>query len=261
MATTTTHAAGGRAARTSTAAGSRRATGQAHAHVASHTPGRVRLRVHHPHRHPELLNSVREQLEKTPGVDQVEVNPHSGSVLVHYDHHASSMNDILGALGDVGMIMGTVAGADELPGDDASDEAAGHSTTAAGFVGTINDLDQRLSRVTGRKVDLKLLFPLALGALGVQSAGPERDRLQRGACLHLDLVRLRLILEVPQRTRCPHLDERRHAAIHRRTGRGARWNDCSTGASPVARSRVARPPAAGRPGDCRPGTEREANTR
>ncbi len=170
MATTTTHAAGGRAARTSTAAGSRRATGQAHAHVASHTPGRVRLRVHHPHRHPELLNSVREQLEKTPGVDQVEVNPHSGSVLVHYDHHASSMNDILGALGDVGMIMGTVAGADELPGDDASDEAAGHSTTAAGFVGTINDLDQRLSRVTGRKVDLKLLFPLALGALGVQSA-------------------------------------------------------------------------------------------
>jgi copper chaperone CopZ len=166
---TTTHGAGGRAARSSSAGGRTQAV-KAHAHVASHTPGRVRVRVHHPHRHPELLNRVREQLRQTPGVDQVEVNPHSGSVLVHYDHHASSMDDILGALRDVGMIVGTVAGADELPGDDGSDEAGTHSSTATGFVGTINDLDQRLSRVTGRKVDLKLLFPVVLGALGVQSA-------------------------------------------------------------------------------------------
>jgi hypothetical protein len=37
-------------------------------------------------------------------------------------------------------------------------------------VDTVNDLDQRLSRLTGRKVDLKLLFPVALGAIGVRSA-------------------------------------------------------------------------------------------
>jgi copper chaperone CopZ len=170
MATTTTHGAGGRTARTSTAGARKRAGAQAHAHVASQTPGRVRVRVHHPHRHPELLDNVREQLENTPGVDHVEVNPHSGSVLVHYDHHASSVDDILGALRDVGMIMGTVAGADELPENGDSDDDTGHSTTAAGFVETINDLDQRLSHVTGRKVDLKLLVPVALGALGVQSA-------------------------------------------------------------------------------------------
>jgi hypothetical protein len=174
MATTTTQGAGGRAARTSTA-GERREKGaaahrHAHAHVASHTPGRVRVRVHHPHRHPQLLNDVRERLEKTPGVDQVEVNPDSGSVLVHYDHHASSMGDILGTLRDVGMIMGTVGGADELPEAEGGDEGGGHSTTAMSLVDTIDDLDRRLSKMTGRTVDLKLLFPLALGALGVQSA-------------------------------------------------------------------------------------------
>ena len=170
MATMTTQGEGGRAARTSTAGDRKSARAHAHAHVTSHTPGRVRVRVRHPQRHPELLKSVREQLQNTPGVDHVEVNPHSGSVLVHYDHRAKSMDDILGTLRDVGMIMGTVAGGDELPEDGGGDEDGGHSTTAAGFVGTINDLDQRLSALTGRKVDLKLLFPVALGALGVQSA-------------------------------------------------------------------------------------------
>jgi hypothetical protein len=145
------------------------ATRAAHGHVASHTPGRVRVRVRNPHRHPEILHTVREQLEHKPGIDHVEVNAHSGSVLVHYDHHTSSMDDVLGCLRDVGVLVGSVAGADELP-DVGGDEDAGHSSTAAGVVGTINDLDQRLSKLTGRKVDLKLLFPVALGAIGLQSA-------------------------------------------------------------------------------------------
>ncbi|MBV9355778.1 MAG: hypothetical protein JO023_09655 [Chloroflexi bacterium] len=141
----------------------------AHGHVASHTPGRLRVRLHHPHRHPQLLNEVHKQLASQPGVDHVEVNPHSGSVLVHYDHQTRSMGDVLGCLRDVGVIIGSVAGADELP-DVGGDEESGHSSTAAGVVGSINDLDQRISRMTGRKVDLKLLFPAALGAIGLQSA-------------------------------------------------------------------------------------------
>ncbi|MBV9359503.1 MAG: hypothetical protein JO023_28665 [Chloroflexi bacterium] len=36
-------------------------------------------------------------------------------------------------------------------------------------MGTINDLDQRLSALTDRKVDLKLVFPVALGVIGLHS--------------------------------------------------------------------------------------------
>ncbi len=143
---------------------------RAHAHVTSHTPGRVRVRVHHAHRHPELLNKVAKELGNKPGIDHVDVNPHSGSVLVHYDNEASSSDDVFGCLRDAGLLVSTVfEGGDELPDLGGGDDS-GHSTTAAGVVGTMSDLDQRLSKLTGRKVDLKLLFPLALGAVGVSSA-------------------------------------------------------------------------------------------
>ncbi|MBV9602657.1 MAG: hypothetical protein JOZ87_38180 [Chloroflexi bacterium] len=81
------------------------------------------------------------------------------------------MDDVVGCLQDVGMLIGSVleAGGDELP-DVGGGGENGHSTTAAGLVGTMGDLDRRLSEMTGRKVDLKLLFPVALGAIGVRAA-------------------------------------------------------------------------------------------
>jgi len=144
---------------------------KAHARVASHTPGRLRVRVHRSHRDPNALQAVAAQLEDQPGIQHVEVNADSGSVLVHYDHEKRSMDDVVGCLQDVGMLIGSVleAGGDELP-DVGGGGENGHSTTAAGLVGTMGDLDRRLSEMTGRKVDLKLLFPVALGAIGVRAA-------------------------------------------------------------------------------------------
>jgi len=142
-----------------------------HARVASHTPGRLRVRVHRSHRDPNALQEVASQLADQPGIHHVEVNADSGSVLVHYDHEKRSMDDVVGCLEDVGVLIGSVleAGGDELP-DVGGGEDSGHSTTAAGVVGTVSDLDRRLSELTGRKVDLKLLFPVALGAIGVRAA-------------------------------------------------------------------------------------------
>ena len=144
---------------------------KARARVASHTRGRLRVRVHRSHRDPNLLHEVAAQLEEQPGIQHVDVNADTGSVLVHYDHAQRSMHDVVGCLRDVGVLIGSVleAGGDELP-DVGGGGDNGHSTTAAGLVGTVNDLDRRLSELTGRKVDLKLLFPVALGAIGVRAA-------------------------------------------------------------------------------------------
>ncbi|MBV9327239.1 MAG: hypothetical protein JO352_26110 [Chloroflexi bacterium] len=141
--------------------------------MTSHTPGRLRVRVHRSHRDPNALQEVAAQLENQPGIHHVEVNADSGSVLVHYDHEKRSMDDVVGCLQDVGMLIGSVfEGGDELPdiGGGGGGDESGHSTVAAGLVGTVSDLDRRLSELTGRKVDLKLVFPVALGAIGVRSA-------------------------------------------------------------------------------------------
>jgi hypothetical protein len=139
------------------------ASTQPRGHLASHTPGRVRVRARHLKQHPELVAGLQDQLAAQPSIGHVHVNAATGSVLVHYDHKKSSLSDVLGALQDVGVLVGEVAGAggDELP-----DLGGGHSSTATGVVDTIGDLDRRLSELTGRTVDLRLLFPLTLGTLG-----------------------------------------------------------------------------------------------
>ncbi|MBV9581259.1 MAG: hypothetical protein JO057_21980 [Chloroflexi bacterium] len=147
-----------------------------HAQIASHTPGRLRVRVHPSHRDPDALQEVASRLEDQPGIQHVDVNANTGSVLVHYDRETHEKDEVVGCLEDVGLLLGSIleAGGEEIPDLEGSESESGsgssHSTTAAGVVDTVNDLDRRLSELTGRKVDLRLLFPVALGAIGVRAA-------------------------------------------------------------------------------------------
>lgn len=107
------------------------------------------------------------QIQAQPGIHHVEANASTGSVLVQYDHTSRTRDDVVACVEDVGILIGSVleAGGEEVPNIGGGAEQA-HSSTAASVVDTMNDLDQRLSELTGRRVDLKLLFPLALGAVG-----------------------------------------------------------------------------------------------
>ena len=144
----------------------------ARAHIASHTRGRLRVRVQRAHRDPSVLHAAAKEIEAQPGIHHVEVNPSTGSVLVEYDHTSRTRDDVVACVEDVGILIGSVleAGGEEIPDIGGGGAEQAHSSTAAGVVGTMNDLDQRLSELTGRRVDLKLLFPLALGAIGLRSA-------------------------------------------------------------------------------------------
>jgi copper chaperone CopZ len=130
--------------------------------IISNTPGRLRVRVGPDSRQPEALQRVHARVGEHPGVHSVASNPNTGSVVVRYDHHHHRLADVVGVLEDAGMIFESVEeGAEpETPDGD-------HSSTAAGIVGTFDDLDKRLSELTGHRVDLKLLFPLGLGAAGL----------------------------------------------------------------------------------------------
>lgn len=138
---------------------------RAHAHVASRTPGRLRVRLQHPERHRQLLNTIQRRMEEERGTDRVRVDHRTGSVLVQYDPQTQTHTGILAILHDLGVLATETArglGEDIEPID-----TSGPSHASEGIVAALADLDRQLAILTGHKVDLKLIFPLALGGVGV----------------------------------------------------------------------------------------------
>ncbi len=141
---------------------------EAHGRVVSDTPGRLRIRVHHPRRHSEVMGRTRDHLEGKPGIRGVETNSTTGSVTVKYDAQQASPHDVLAMLKDVGVIAEEMASnlGVEMP-------HTGRSTTAVSVISVFDDLDRRISLLTGRKVDLKVLFPAALFAVGIRQVAAQ----------------------------------------------------------------------------------------
>jgi hypothetical protein len=65
-------------------------------------------------------------------------------------------------LRDLGVLVEEVV---ELP-----ESGPGSSATSTRIVNAVTDLDRQLSALTGRRVDLKLLFPLTLAGVGLWRA-------------------------------------------------------------------------------------------
>ena len=135
-------------------------TVEQNAEVVSQTPGRLRLRLHPQHRHAHRMRRMEEQLEAREGVD-VEVNPTTGSVVVKYDHRKFSRHDLFAMFRDAGVIAADVTG---LGG---GGEGGGASKVAGSIMGAMDDLDERLGELLGRKIDLRVLVPAGLTALGL----------------------------------------------------------------------------------------------
>jgi len=126
--------------------------------MTSHAPGRMRLRVARGRDQDVVAQSIKHRLELDIGA-RVEIGSTTSSVLIHYDQHRYSSEDLLALLRDLGLLVAeTVTGVDPAPDS---------STAAEGIVGAFSDLDRRVAAASRHQVDLKLLFPLALGALGV----------------------------------------------------------------------------------------------
>lgn len=132
------------------------------AQIMSDTPGRLRVRVRRDRRHQGFMEHLRTGIDGRDGIDGVRTNAATGSVTVRYDWQQLDGSDVLALLSDLGVVAGQL-----VEGPEAELPSGDTSTAAAGIMGSLDDLDRRLSKLTGRTVDLKLLFPLGLGAIGV----------------------------------------------------------------------------------------------
>ena len=149
-----------------------RRNGQHHGRIVSHAPGRMRVRLHPEHRDPAALKKIEQDLGGRAGIASVSADPRTGSVLVHYEDTSVSKDDLLDMLYDVGVVARDLLGADEVPEDLGVESAdrgvAPHSRGATGILDAVTDLDHRISRLTGGKLDLKLLVPASFGLLALR---------------------------------------------------------------------------------------------
>lgn len=145
--------------------------GMVHGQIVSHTAGRMRVRLPQQHRDPAALETLEDQLSEHGAIASVTTNGRTGSVLVHYDHQKLTKADLLELLWDAGLVARELIGAAEIPEDLGREpEATGvpHSSTATTVLDALTDLDQRLSKLTNGKLDVKLLVPTGLGLLAIR---------------------------------------------------------------------------------------------
>ncbi len=131
--------------------------------MASSVPGRLRLKFSGDQRHIDAQRAA-SHLQDHPGVATASAHPSIGSVTVRYDTERTTVDQLLTALGRLGMLIG-------LRGDSAPNplEDAGLSSTAVGITDAMDRLDRRISFATGRRVNLKVLLPTGFLLFGVRN--------------------------------------------------------------------------------------------
>lgn len=135
-----------------------------HAEVASHLPGRLRVRLHRRSRHPHVMMRLQKTIAEHQGIHGVDVNHAAGSITVQYDAQTHGGMGIFDLLEDLDVIVGAVTDAPQI---EAPTEGNGHSKAAATLAGALDDLDKHVAGLTGHAVNLRTLLPLSLAGLGV----------------------------------------------------------------------------------------------
>ncbi|HXM54624.1 MAG TPA: hypothetical protein VOB72_04480 [Candidatus Dormibacteraeota bacterium] len=126
--------------------------GRARAQVEHRSAGRMRVRVDRKARSPEHMARVRQQLEAHPSVEAVDVNPRTGSVLVH----GNRMEDLRAALGEALEVVDE-AGPENLP------EAGVESVVIM-----LRGVDRRIALTTGGRLSLRWLVPAGFVAVALR---------------------------------------------------------------------------------------------
>jgi len=139
------------------------------AYILHHIPGRLRIRVPEAKHNQALLEKLREALLSAPGVEAVDCNPLTGSMLIHY------------APGPVGKLPAFLSAHNGSPppfsvhapqsihpaGKVRRRRPGQHSEAAKSIMGFFGDLDDAIRTATGDQLDLRVLFPLAAAVLGI----------------------------------------------------------------------------------------------
>jgi hypothetical protein len=137
-------------------------------HVAHQVPGRVRMKIPAGKGNPELLQQIADTFGVIPGIEEVTVNPTTGSIVLHDD--ADRHDEFHGTLHnqyrahDIYRPPSTEI--DELAHriEDEAEFLARNSESARALVDFVKKVDREIKFATNNTIDLKIV--LAAGIIG-----------------------------------------------------------------------------------------------
>ena len=142
--------------------------------IAHQVPGRIRMKVGAAKANPELLEQIKETFMVIPGIEQVTINPATGSVVLHYDvdqhdqfhghlahhtgghHQAPPTNEIDALANKIGQ---------------EAEFLAQNSHSARVVVDFCKDVDKHIKSASGNVVDLKILLATTIAAFTILEVG------------------------------------------------------------------------------------------
>ncbi len=141
--------------------------------VAHQVPGRIRLKVPNVKDNPELVEQIKQMFHVIPGIEDVTVNPTTGSVVLCYD---TDKHDEFH-----GHLEHHTGGHDRAPTNEIDALAskigqeaeflAEHSHTARVIVDYFKHFDDQIKLATGNVVDLKIVLALGIAGFTIFEVG------------------------------------------------------------------------------------------
>jgi hypothetical protein len=144
-----------------------------HLKIEHQIRGRIRMKIPAGKGNPELLEDIKQTFGSIPGIEQVLVNPTTGSVILHYDEdrHDQFHGDLQHHL-PVAHRPPTNE-IDELAHkfEEEAEFLAEHSQFARGVVDFFKELDRHVKIATGNTIDLKIVLAAAIIGFTVFEVG------------------------------------------------------------------------------------------
>ena len=141
--------------------------------IAHQVPGRIRMKVPSAKENPELLDQIKQTFSVIPGVQEVTVNPTTGSVVLHYDteHHDEFHGRLQHHTG--GHYKPPTNEIDALANkiEQEAEYLAEHSHSAKVIVDFFKDFDNGIKVASGNVVDLKILLAAGIAGFTIFEVG------------------------------------------------------------------------------------------
>jgi hypothetical protein len=143
--------------------------------IAHQVPGRVRMKIPAGKGNPELLKQISEAFGAIPGIEEVTVNPTTGSVVLHYDterhdeFHGSFAHHYHAHAAERPPATQLDSFAERI--EQEAEFLASHSHSARVVVDFVKKLDREIKLASSNTVDLKIVFALGLIGLTVMEVG------------------------------------------------------------------------------------------
>ena len=138
------------------------------AYVHHHIPGRLRLRVPGAKGEEDALREISSAIARAPGINQVEYNPVTGSILIQYSpeqyRNIQTLESSLNASAAPLVVNNSYPAHNEPP---QRHRISGRSAAARKVDSFFKQIDREIRIATDNEVDLKFILPFGVAVLGL----------------------------------------------------------------------------------------------